>query len=219
MKDLVVYCADIGSVAGKRFGWARVADEAGRDTDGKSIDALVDAITADLERGPVALGFECPLWLPYPIESKELGRARPGEGSHSWSAGAGAAVLATGMVQIPWILERLRHHASAVSAYTDWALFSEAGSGLFLREAFISGTGKQNAKLPANMDPDVRDATIAATEFARRSGLGPMAADPPAPEPEAAISIVGSALIAAGWCSDPAIVRRPCLVLKVDGPS
>jgi hypothetical protein len=64
---------------------------------------------------------------------------------------------------------------------------------------------------------DVRDATIAATEFARRSRLGTMTTDLPAPEAGAAISVLGLALAASGWCEDPAVLRRNCLVLKVDG--
>ncbi|MBS1890794.1 MAG: hypothetical protein JST59_05840 [Actinobacteria bacterium] len=218
MKDLIVFCADIGSVSGNRFGWARVdPDERRRSQNGKGIDDLVSAVAGDLGRRPVALGFECPLWLPYPLQSKDLGRARPGEGRHPWSAGAGAAVLATGLVQLPWIVEGLRRHAPGASCHLDWARFDEAGAGLFLWEAFISGAGKTGPGISGSLDVDVRDATIAATEFARRSRLGTMTTDLPAPEAGAAISVLGLALAASGWCEDPAVLRRDCLVLKVDG--
>lgn len=219
MRDLITYCADIGSVCGGRFGWARVEpDEPHPPEGGKSIDDLVRAVAADLKRRPVALGFECPLWLPYPAQSKDLGRARPGEGRHPWSAGAGAAVLATGLVQLPWILEGLRRLLPGASSHTDWAQFEKAGSGLFLWEAFISGAGKAGPGISESLDVDVRDATIAASEFARRSRLGAMTTDLPAPEAGAVISVLGLALAASGWSGDQAVLRRDCLVLKVDGP-
>jgi hypothetical protein len=89
---------------------------------------------------------------------------------------------------------------------------------LFLWEAFISGGGKAGPGISESLDVDVRDATIAASEFARRSRLGAMTTDLPAPEAGAVISVLGLALAAAGWCKDPTVLRLDCLVLKVDGP-
>jgi hypothetical protein len=37
----------------------------------------------------VALGFECPLFVPVPEQALRLGAARPGEKNRSWSAGRG----------------------------------------------------------------------------------------------------------------------------------
>jgi hypothetical protein len=126
-------------------------------------------------------------------------------------------VLATGLVQLPWILDRLKRQLPAASAHTDWAPFEKAGSGLFLWEAFISGAGKAGPGIAESLDPDVRDATIAAVEFAARSQMSTLTTDLPPVEAGSVISVLGLALAASGWCDDPAVLRRDCLVLKVDG--
>jgi hypothetical protein len=135
----VIYCADIGSVANRRFGWARTEAtrlEIDRHHGGTEIGELVDAVSADLAAGrAVALGFECPLYLPVPEPPLRLGRAREGEGNRSWSAGAGAGALATGAVQAAWILRELRQRGPATPAYLDWTQFERAGRGLSLWEA------------------------------------------------------------------------------------
>src|SRR5205823_2592653 len=109
--SLVIYCADIGSVPNGRFGWARwtaVAEQVDTHRGGTEIAELVESLVADLRADrPVALGFECPLYLPVPAEPLLLGRARVGEANRSWSAGAGAGALATGAVQVAWILAAL----------------------------------------------------------------------------------------------------------------
>jgi hypothetical protein len=91
-----------------RFGWARAeADEAGVETHrgGTEIFELVASTADDLAADrPVALGFECPLVVPVPDDPMRLGMARPGESNRSWSAGAGAGALATGIVEVAWVL-------------------------------------------------------------------------------------------------------------------
>ena len=110
--NLVIYCADIGSVPNNRFGWGRAemgVPQVDAAPGGSEIGDFVDAIAADINRGhPVALGFECPLFVPVPVKQGELGKARIGEGNRSWSAGAGSGALATGLVQVAWIMAELR---------------------------------------------------------------------------------------------------------------
>src|SRR5919198_1284848 len=109
--SLAIYCADVGSVPNRRFGWARgeAGGEIERHRGGSEIADLVDAVGNDLGAGrSVALGFECPLYVPVPEDPILLGAARSGEGGRSWSAAAGAGALGTGIVQAAWILERLR---------------------------------------------------------------------------------------------------------------
>jgi len=80
-----------------------------------------------------------------------LGQARQGETvdgrSRPWSAGAGSGALATGLVQMAWVLE----------------LAGEAD--LFVWEAFVSGTGKP---VPAGITQHAADAAAAADTFADR---------------------------------------------------
>ena len=132
--ELDIYCADIGSVPNRRFGWARSApDETAieRHRGGVEIVDLVEAVVADIAAGcPVALGFECPLFVPVPEQALRLGTARPGEGNRSWSAGAGAGAMATGIVEVAWILSELRHRCSGATPYLDWNEFTDAAGGV-----------------------------------------------------------------------------------------
>ena len=62
-------------------------------------------------RRPVALDFECPLYVPVPANPADLGKARKNEGNRSWSAGAGSGAMATGLVEAAWVLRKLRAEA------------------------------------------------------------------------------------------------------------
>jgi hypothetical protein len=204
--DLVVYCADIGSIPNRRFGWARVdPDEAAieRHRGGTEIVELVAAVADDLAAGRrVALGFECPLYVPVPDNPLELGKARVGEGNRSWSAGAGSGALATGLVEVAWILRALRERASETAIQFDWKEFETHG-GLFLWEAFVT----DRAKAATHVD----DATVAVAAF-----LDAL------PDPEARnavtaaepLSLLAAALAWSGWPGSDKLLGRPCLVIK-----
>lgn len=77
-----------------------------------------------------------------PEEPLRLGAARPGEGNRSWSAGAGSGALATGIVEVAWLLSELHRRRPEASFHLDWAEFVQAGHGLFLWEAFITDRAK-----------------------------------------------------------------------------
>jgi hypothetical protein len=143
MNSLVIYCADVGSIANDNFGWARLELDGDGESGGSSIDDLSDALITDLlERRPVSLGFECPLFVPLPEDSRDLGRGREGEGSRPWSAHAGAASMAAGIAQVPWVLGRIAAGVAHVKAHLDWQTFSAAEGGLFLWEAFVTANAK-----------------------------------------------------------------------------
>lgn len=204
---LAVYCADVGSIKQGNFGWARAewpACELERHRGGTEIVELVDAVAEDLDAGiPVALGFECPLFVPVPKDPFRLGAARPGEGSRSWSAGAGTGALATGLVQAAWVLGELRQRRPDDHLHLDWPTFEADGTGLFLWEAFVT----DKAKAETHVD----DAIVAVACFT--SAL---------PDPRSAslvtaerpLSLVGAAALWAGWTADPEVIRTPCLVLR-----
>jgi uracil-DNA glycosylase len=205
--DLALYCADIGSVPNGRFGWARSeTDEAAIETHrgGTEIIDLVEAVAADVESGrAVALGFECPLFVPVPEQALRLGAARAGEGNRSWSAGAGAGAMATGVVQVAWILAELRREVPAAHAELDWERFAGGNTGLFLWEAFVT----DRAKAATHVD----DATVAVTAF--REAL-PDVASASAVTAERPLSLLGAALVWSGWSRDAGLLRAPCLVIK-----
>jgi hypothetical protein len=109
---LRIYCADIGSIPKSRFAWAGQSST-WRESD-SSIENLATSVAESLDAGdPVALGFECPLFVPIDTDPNLLGCARKGEGMRPWSANAGAASLATGLVQVPWLLRSIRERCQA----------------------------------------------------------------------------------------------------------
>jgi hypothetical protein len=210
--DAFVYCADIGSVPNGRFGWARSEpDETTieRHRGGTEIIDLVDAVAQDLAAGqPVALGFECPLFVPIPEQPLRLGTARPGEKNRSWSAGAGAGAMATGIVEVAWILSELRRGLPDTRAHLDWADLMAAGTGLFLWEAFVT----DRAKAATHVD----DATVAVAAF--RDAL-PDVTNANAVTAERPLSLLGAALLWSGWSEDSQLLHAPCLVIKAAPPA
>lgn len=207
----VIYCADVGSIPNGRFGWARsAADERKieRHRGGTEIVELLDGLAEDLTAGQgVALGFECPLFVPVPEQPLRLGKARPGEGNRPWSAGAGAGAMATGIVEVAWILSELRRRRPKAKPYLDWAEFAAAGCGLFLWEAFVTA----EAKAATHVD----DATIAVAAF-RDSLPDPTAKD--AVTAERPLSLLGAALLWSGWSIDADLLRTRCLVIRAVPP-
>lgn len=208
---LAVYCADIGSVRGGKFGWA-VSRPDGHATVtpgvNDKIDTLASAVVSDLRNGiKVALGFECPLFVPVPNNSMDLGRARGGEGSRPWSAGAGTGALTTGLVQMAWLLRELRRAIPDLTAFVDWDHFSQANQGLFLWEAFVSG----KAKAITDANPHCADAMVAVARFNAllpdpRSG-DTVTADQP-------LSLVAAAVTWSCLSSDQPALAARCLVVK-----
>jgi hypothetical protein len=210
--SLAIYCADIGSIPNRRFGWAHTdvdTDQIERHRGGTEIAEMVDAVSEDLAANrPVALGFECPLYVPVPEQPLRLGTARIGEGNRSWSAGAGAGAMATGAVQVAWILDQLRRRAPNAKPFVDWNQFTRAGQGLFIWEAFVT----DRAKAATHVD----DATIAAAAFRSAlpdvTGANAVTADRP-------LSLLGAALLWSGWSDDIALLHAPCLVIKATPPN
>jgi hypothetical protein len=204
VKDLAVYCADVGSIAGGNFGWARVYAEGGSVTGGQEIEQLVEELASDLSERPVALGLECPLFVPLPSNSKNLGRARAGEGTRPWSAHAGAAALGAGLVQAPWILGKVRDKVGPTAAYLAWSEFVADGHGVFLWEAFVSSTAKGTTH--------VEDAQIGAKAF--RDALPDPTRANALSDTGQVLSLIGAALLRTGWLVEPTALSTPCIVIK-----
>jgi hypothetical protein len=203
-ENLWIFCADIGAVQAGRFGWFG-ADPDGRPVSGHSIEELANSVAAAISRGAkVALGFECPLYVPLRDDPMQLTKARAGEGNRSWSAGAGCGALATGLVEVLWVLERIRANTPASArAFLDWKAFENSNGGLFLWEAFVSGSAKGSGH--------EHDAEIAVQAF--RQAL---------PRPDRAnaiyetnvLSLVGTSMMRSGWSDNIQHLSEPCLVIK-----
>ena len=218
MERLAIYCADIGSIKAKptKFGWAGVHDN--QRPEGSCIHDLVDEIATSLQAGhKVALGFECPLWVPVSDGPFDLTSARAVDGNKPWSAGAGACALATGLTESAWILSRVRQclaegEAATTRAYLDWHEFEDSKAGLFVWEAFVTGEAKSKCQDKAKRHID--DARKACDEFIERL---PDPTTECVEEPTGPIhSLIGGVLLWAGWSDDPALLRTGCLVVRPD---
>jgi len=209
---LIVHCADIGSVSRGNFGWARLAidEPSAACTTGHDIGKFADAIATDLNsEAHVAVGFECPLFVPIPEDPEGLTSARPGEGDRAWSAGAGAGSLATGLTETVWILDRVKRNVSVAPAvFVKWQPFRSATAGLFVWEAFVTKAAKA-AKAPTHP----RDAKLAVLSF--RDSL------PELEQRNAVVcvgrvrSLIGAALLQAGWAKELTWLAESRLVLRV----
>lgn len=216
-EGLVVVCADIGSVKQGNFGWWSSAGASGT-RPSTLVDHLHDLLATSR---PVALGFECPLFVPLPEDELMLTSARPGENSRAWSAGAGCGALATGLTEVTWCLKRLRElcdrdpRTEPATAFTSWPAFAliqaaQTQPALYLWEAFVSSTAK--SKATGKQALHVEDAEIGARAFL---------AALPDPDTANAIrcegevhSLLGAALLRAGWTEDVQALSLPCLVIR-----
>jgi hypothetical protein len=210
VRPFSIYCADVGSVT-TNFGWAKV-DRSGDVVDsGTAIDVLAARVATDLDSGEsIALGFECPLWVPLPTESDQLGKARPGESgvgrpSRPWSAGAGLGSLAAGLVQVPWVLLEIRSSTAVdPTGTTSWAQFDEEKATVLIWESMVTDEAKGESH--------VDDARVGALAF-EASLPDPRAADAcPAVSP--VYSLTGAALLRAGWSGDLGLISEAPLVIR-----
>lgn len=203
---MMICCADIGSVANGRFGWAGHPGEPdGKEPSGRDVEKFAQFVAHGLAvEKKVSLGFECPLWIPVADEPSSLTRARPGEGNRAWSASAGSASLTTGLVQVAWILDRIRRQSEETEAFLDWKCFERSKSGLFVWEAFVTGGAKGSS------DPE--DAMAGVNAF-RRALPDPELRS--AVQPESRVrSLIGAALLWSRWSTDIGLLHEPCLVIR-----
>ena len=205
MHGLAVYCAEIGSVKNGNFAWARGERRARRSTiaeTGNDIAELAKRVLLDFEaKQPVALGFECPLFVPVREDASQLTDRREGEGHRAWSASSGAQVLVTGLAQTLWLLRAVR--CTGVRAFLDWESFMRAQSGLFLWEAFVTSGAKGRSH--------TADASIAVRYFWKRF---PEILEASAIRERSVHSLIGAALLRTGWSQDLGLLKQPCIVIR-----
>ena len=207
MNKLIIYAADIGSVKKKNFGWARL--EYGSHSDDITSDTCIKSFAQHIredisKRLRVSLGFECPLFLDLPEDPIELTSARTGEGSRSWSAGAGLGALATGLTEVLWVLNEVRQRTETLITPTfSIAELNDGKANLLIWEAFVTSKAKG--------DSHTADAEIAVLEFANRMKFSRFSTDVYVENP---YSLVGAALLKSGITKDIGILSQQCLVIK-----
>jgi hypothetical protein len=198
---------DIGK-PGANFGWAMVGDTG---AEGNDIDICVQSLAAALRNGPLALGFEAPMFVPIRTDSKRLTAARKGDSgkglpSRPFSASAGATVLVTGLVVVSYILNTLRPLVPEATATLDWRSPPAGPGWLLLFEAFVTDQRKTSDTR------HVEDAHLAIAAFQR--GMREPASFQSSVEEPICLSLLGAMMLRTGWDTDPAILSRPCLVIR-----
>ncbi len=197
---------DIGK-PGKNLGWALAGPSP---SDGTDLDAGIVAVVAALRTGPVALGFEAPMFVPIRDDPMALTKARRGEAfqgiSRPFSASAGATVLVTALVVVTYVMHRLRVLAPDASATMDWRRPLAGRGDLLLFEAFVTNQRKRADTR------HVEDARLAIAAFV--AGMrDPQTFASAVIEPDC-LSLLGAVMLRTGWATDPAILAEPCLVVR-----
>ena len=118
-------------------------------------------------------------------------------------------MLATGITQVAWILDKLRSRlnergVALPPVHLNWSEFAVSESALFFWEAFVTGKAKDSRSEHA------KDALIAGREFAGRL---PDPAEMCNPEPRVR-SLIGDAILWAEWSSDLKLLQMPCVVVR-----
>lgn len=209
MDNFVVWAADVGSISSGRFGWCRaslgIRDIEGMGTD---IQAFVRGIADDLaESGQVALGFECPLFVPIRDDPLELTCARLGEGNRPFSAGAGSCSLVTGLVEYTWVFQRLRHLSQvSIQPTFEWTSFVSQSANLFIWEAFVSRQNKRD-----EIVAHIEDAETAAHTFLRSY---PDIEQANAVTAQTPFSLIGASLLRSGLTNDLSFLHESCIVIR-----
>ena len=202
MKKVVIGAIDVG--APRNMGWAIV--EGKNEEHGTDLDEFIVRFAKRIQGKPSALGFECPLFVPCRDELSTITKARQGDGSRSWSAGAGATVTTIGLAVVTYTLRKLNAELGEAfpKAMLDWKRWPD-GDALLLWEAFVSGA---NHAAPGE---HWRDALNAAKGF--QAALDDLDAANAVIE-ESVFSTIGAAMLRCGVSTDVGVIQESCLVLR-----
>jgi hypothetical protein len=215
---LTVACLDVGSVTRGNVGWAVLGS---RRLHGDSLDDLVDNLIVDIRlQRKIALGFECPLHVPRRGEPEQLTKRRLGEIGVNWCGGPGGSVLATGLVQVRWVLGRLADEFPKMRGTTRVSEFRRKATQLLVWEAFVTKKAGRKISLgrfPRSRGrPHERDALVGA--LACRQRLKSSSVPSSDLEVEDSISLAGMHLVASGLAHDVRLLDEQCLVVMARKP-
>jgi hypothetical protein len=196
---------DIGSPAS--LGWAI---EGPTPRSGSQLEDCIEAVADALATGPVALGFEAPLIVPFRNDTRSYNRARagecvPGRASRPFCLGPGAYVTTMATVVVPLVLQHLYRLAPDISFTLDWTTPPRAPGQLLFFEAFVSDQPK------GRPDPHVADARLAARHLLAQFQEGRVET---ALGDEPWLNLLGAALLRAGWTTDLTVLAAPVLVVR-----
>ena len=88
-ESLHVAVVDVGKLT--NLGWAIEGPSVNKS--GTDVDEGIKVRAIAMKRGPLALGFEAPMFVPYGRKRCDLDKARGGDGDRAFAAALGACVL------------------------------------------------------------------------------------------------------------------------------
>jgi hypothetical protein len=201
-ESLHVAVVDIGRLA--NLGW--VIEGPSVTESGTDIDLCIETLAKAMKIGPLALGFEAPMFVPYGKKRCDLDKARKGDEDRAFSASAGAAVLTKGLVIVPYILVGLRCRSKTARPTFKWRERLSEGD-LLLFEAFVTHVGKSVSHEEC--------ARLALKQFPK--GRETRASFESAVEEPCTMNLLGTMLLRIGWTADVTILSEPCLVVRHKG--
>lgn len=211
---ITVGCVDVGSIRNGKLGWSVI--ESGKARWGTQPADLVREAVQALRNGKLALGFECPLYVPLRQDPLELTRCRRGERYVNWCGGPGSSVLATGLVQVRWILTRIADAVPGIRGTTRWNEFVGGQCELLVWEAFITSKDGRRPVLTKygarKTGAHEHDALSGAATFVERlEGGAPIVSEL---ETEPSMSLVAWHLLSTSLSDDVSLQSESCLVVK-----
>lgn len=198
MDPKLIAVVDIGSPIGDKLGWATSSGSEGV----RDLDPLLHEVAEALKTGPVALGFECPLWIPARTNLSNVLQQRVGENGRAWSAGAGANSLCAGLGVIQYFLSTLRCLAPTASATLDFRSPLQSPGELFLFEAFVSRLDKVGSHCD-----DARSVVDGFSNLSRDVSTAQRLLVEPSP------NLLGALLLRTGWSKELSLLEAEMLVL------
>ena len=149
------------------------------------------------------------MFVPMRSDPDQLDQRPEREGSRPFSAGA--AVLVTATVVVPYALTRLREAVPGATATLDWRKWQRqkgAGAPLLLFEAFVSDRPKKRVATHA------ADAKAAARAF--QDDIQKVGCAESVVTVGRAFNILGAMMMRTGWARSPRVLSEPCLVIRPD---
>lgn len=204
VESLCVAVIDIGKL--ENLGWVVEGPTISRA--GTDIEVFIEVLVTAMNMGPLALGFEAPMFVPYGRSLSDLDKARQGDGDRAFSASVGASVLTKGLVIVPYILERLRQGVRHAEPTFGWREPLSHGD-LLLLEAFVTHMGKSASHEEC--------ARMALNGFPR--GFESRASFESAVSDTCTLNLLGAILLRMGWTDDLSVLAEPCMVVRHKGDS
>ncbi len=133
---------DIGSPKLGNIGWCFIEVKTNNIYVGKNLNKLIPLIGNCLKNQALILGLEAPLFVPLRGDLLLATKARKGEGSRPWSAGAGAQVLAMNLPIMTYLFQKLKIIYPAVKIFINEVGFNAKTGQLMVFEALVSGSDK-----------------------------------------------------------------------------